>query len=230
MLAIVASGNDCVDEFLRKVPKETCKAPIGTKIYKCNYKGHDFLVMVTGYGKLNIGASLMYLTQNYPVKVLFNIGSAGSISDTNEIFCALIPKGVLSFDVDFTQIGYFPAQIPGEKKHLFEANEDLIDCAKRACDLCGNNYSNDFLASSDMFVCDNRLAMSIRREYAAGAVDCEASCVGQFAYQNGIAFVCVKVISNFANNNAVRQFRMYDEQAKINVQKIAYKFLKEYYE
>ena len=81
-----------------------------------------------------------------------------------------------------------------------------------------------------MFVCNNNLANSIRREYNAGAVDVESGVVGQFAYQNKIPYVGVKVISNFAYNNAIRQYNLYEEEAILTSQKIAGKFIKNYYD
>ena len=54
--------------------------------------------------------------------------------------------------------------------------------------------------------------------------------VGQFAYQNKIPYVGVKVISNFAYNNAIRQYNLYEEEAILTSQKIAGKFIKNYYD
>lgn len=230
MLAIITTDEACVRELLQKSNKQKEKNLFGTKIYRCNYKDHEFLIVITGYGKVNIGIGLSYLLQNYSVKVLLCVGTAGSLTDSNEIFSVVIPYDVLSYDVDFSPLGYEPAQIPELDKNSFQANKDLCDCAKRACQLCLTNYSNDLLASGDMFVADSGLANSIRRELDAGAVDCEAGTIGQFAFQNNIPFVCVKVICNFANNNAVRQYRLYSDKACFDMQRIVNKFLKEYYE
>lgn len=230
MLALIAPDKKYVNDLLQKVGKEKEKCPVDTDIYKCTYKEHEFLIMVTGYGKVNLGSALCYLRQNYPVKVIFQLGTAGSINDSNDVFGAVIPSGVLQYDVDFTCVGYSPAQVPLLGEGVYQTNQDLVECAQRACEICGVNYSNDLIASADMYVYNNNLASSIRREYNAGAVDCECGSIGQFAYQNQIPFVCVKVISNFANNNSVRQYNLYDEEASKTCQRIAYKFLKEYYE
>lgn len=230
MLALIAPDKKYVNDLLQKIGKEKEKSPVDTDVYKCSYKEHEFLLMITGYGKVNLGSSLRYLCQTYPVKVIFQLGTAGSIVDTNEVFSAVIPTGVLQYDVDFTCVGYSPAQVPLLNKGVYQPNPDLVECAERACQMCGVNYSTDLIATADMYVYNNNLANSIRKEYNAGAVDCESGSVGQFAYQNRIPFVCLKVISNFANNNSVRQYNLYDEEAGKTSQRIAYKFLKEYYE
>lgn len=58
----------------------------------------------------------------------------------------------------------------------------------------------------------------------------ESGAVGQFAFQNKIPYVGTKVISNFAYNNAIKQYSLYEEEAGLTAQKIANKFIKNYYD
>ena len=88
MLAITTSDSCYVNNLLQKLDNVKEKSPNKTEIYKCNYKEHTFIIMVTGYGKINQGSSLRYLCDNYPVKVILSIGTAGSITNENEIFYA----------------------------------------------------------------------------------------------------------------------------------------------
>lgn len=230
MLSIVTSDRGYVNELLEKLKYQKEDAPIGAEIYKCKYKEHDFIIMVMGYGKINIGSSLRYLCDKYNIKAMLCVGTAGSISDTNDIFSCIIPNSTLQFDVDFMPNGYLAGQIPKVKKSIYKTNDDLNDCLFKACNKCGVNYNNDLIASSDMFVNNYNLASSIRREYNAGAVDCESGCVGEFCFINDISYVCIKTISNFANNNGLKQYNLYDDESSKICQKVTYKFLKEFYE
>lgn len=230
MLAIVTSDRHYVSDVLEKLNYTKETSPNKTEVYKCNYKEHEFIIMVMGYGKVNIGSSLRFICEKYPIKVLLTIGTAGSVSDTNDIFSAIIPYSTLEFDVDFMPNGYGAAIIPKLDKGLYKTNEDLTECLQRASSMCGTNYSNDLIATSDMFVTNYNLSNSIRREYNAGAVDCECGSVGEFCYINNIPYACIKVISNFANNNGIRQYNLYDDESSRISQRITYKFLKEFYE
>lgn len=230
MLAIVSSDKSYINDLLEKLNYTKENSPNKTETYKCNYKDHTFIIMVTGYGKINQGSSLRYLCDNYPVKAILSVGTAGSIIDENDIFCAMIPYSTLQFDVDFVPNGYLSAQIPKLDKAVYKTNEDIVECLKRATSISGINYSNDLIASSDMFVTNYNLSNSIKREYNAGAVDCESGCVGEFCHINDIAYACIKVVSNYANNNASKQFNLYDEESSRIMQRITYKFLKEFYE
>lgn len=230
MLALISSDKKYISNLLEEFTYSKEKSPKNTNLYKCNYKEHTFLIMSTGYGKVNIGSSLRFLCDNYDIRVLYQIGTAGSIVDTNDIFSVIIPSGSVQFDVDFMPNGYKPAMIPNIDSSIYKCNDDLINCAKEACILSSVNYSNDLIASSDMFVTNYNLSNSIRIEYNAGAVDCETAAVGEFAYLNDISYVSTKVISNYANNNGIKQYNLYDDEASNISQRIAHKFIKKYYE
>ena len=230
MLAIVASDRCYINELLEKLTFSKELSPNKTELYKCNYKDHEFLLLVTGYGKVNIGSSLRYICEKYKVKAVLVIGTCGSVSDTNDIFTAIIPYSSLEFDVDFMPNGYLQGVIPKLSKGIYKTNDDLNDCLKRASNTSGVSYSNDLIATSDMFVSNYSLANSIRREYNASAVDCECGSVGEFCFVNNISYACIKVVSNFANNNGIKQFNLYDDESSKISQRITYKFLKEFYE
>lgn len=230
MLAITTPDSCYVEDLLKKLNYEKEKSPNKTEIYKCNYKEHIFIIMVTGYGKINQGSALRYLCDNYPIKVILSIGTAGSITNENEIFCAMIPNYTLQFDVDFIPNGYKEAQIPGIDINMYKTNDDIVECLKRIVSLNGVKYSLNHIASSDMFVNNYNLSNSIKRQYNAGAVDCESGSIGEFCYINDIHYACLKIISNYANNNGIKQFNMNDEESSRILQRLTYKFLKEFYE
>lgn len=230
MLAIVTSDKRYANDLLEKINYSKELSPNKCEIYKCTYKSHEFVLLISGYGKINIGSNLRFICDKYNIKAILAIGTAGSISDTNDIFSAIIPKTCVQFDVDFMPNGYSAGQIPQLEKSFYDTNEDLTQCLQRSANMCGVNYSNDLIATSDMYVSNYNLSNSIRREYNAGAVDCECGSIGEFSFVNNIPYACVKVISNFSNNNGIKQYNLYDEESSRISQRITYKFLKEFYE
>lgn len=230
MLAILSSDNCYVKELLEKYKVSKEKSPSITEIYKCKYNDHDFIISTLGYGKVNIGSSLRFLCDKYNIKAVIVIGTAGSITDTSDIFSCVVANNSLQFDVDFMPNGYKQGQIPGLSKSMYKTDNDLNDCIKRAINLCGISYQEGTIASSDMFVSNYNLSNSIRREYDALAVDVETGSIGQFCYMNDISYSSLKVISNFANNNGIKQYNLYEEESKVILQRIASKILKDFYE
>ncbi len=230
MLAIVSPSKYYVNDLLEKLNYTKEISPNKSELYKCFYKEHEFIILVTGYAKVNQASNLRYLCDNYNVKAIVLAGTCGSIKDGNDIFSAIIPSSTLQFDVDFMPNGYLAGQIPNIDKVLYKVDDDLKECLIRSACLCGVNYSDDIIASSDMFVANYNLANSIRREYNSGAVDCEAGSLGEFCYVNNISYACIKVVSNFANNNSIKQCNLYDDESSRICQRIINKFLKEFYE
>ena len=230
MLAIVSSNKKYFGGLLEKVDGKIEDNNSKHEIYKCKYKGHNFVIMSLGYGKVNIGSSLNYLCNKYNIKAIIVVGTAGSIIDSCNIFSAVIPNYSLQYDVDFMPLGYNSAQIPKLSKSVYETNEDLNGCLKRACNICGVDYTNLPIATSDMFASNYNLSNSIRREYNAACVDCETGSIGEYCFINDISYAALKVISNFANNNAIKQHNLYNEESSNICERIIYKFLKEFYD
>lgn len=230
MLAIVSPSKFYVNVLLEKLNYTKEISPNKSELYKCQYKEHEFIILVAGFGKVNQASNLRYICDKYNIKAIVLIGTAGSVKDGNDIFSAIIPSATLQFDVDFMPNGYLAGQIPNIDKVLYKTDDDLKECLIRTSSILGINYNDDIIASSDMFVTNYNLANSIRREYNAGAVDCESGSLGEFCYVNNISYACVKVISNFANNNGIKQCNLYDDESSRICQKIISKFLKEFYE
>ena len=230
MLAIVSSDKKYFEGLLEKIDSKKEDIYVNNEIYKCSYKGHNFVVMSLGYGKVNIGSSLNYLCSKYNIKAIVVIGTAGSITDSCNIFSAVIPNNSLQYDVDFMPLGYNSAQIPKLSKSFYETNYDLNGCLKRASNVCGVDYTDLPVASSDMFTSSYNLANSIRREYNAACVDCETGSIGEYCLINDISYAAIKIISNFANNNAIKQHDLYNEESSNICLRIIYKFLKEFYD
>lgn len=227
MLAIVSSDKSYVSNLLDKFSYEKKESSKISSVYKCNYNNHEFLIVITGYGKVNIGSTLMYIKQKYNIKAILVIGTIGSISNVN-IFDFIIPSGSLQFDVDFMPNGYNSAQLPGVNASVYYTNTDINECLFEICK--DTNYFNGTIASSDMYVCNNSLANSIRMEYDAIGVDTESGSIGEFCYNNDISYSCLKVASNYAYNNSIKQYNMYDDNASLKCQEVTYNFIKAFYE
>lgn len=230
MLAIVSSDKKYINNILEKISYEKVESPNKAEIFKCNYQNHEFIIASLGYGKVNIGSNLRYICDKYNIKVILCIGTAGSIYEKVDIFSSIISTKTLQFDVDFIPNGYLSSVIPKLESGVYNANDDINECLKRASSKCGVNYICDLIATSDMFVSNNNLASSIKKGYNAKAVDCESGSVGEYAFVNNIPYSCIKVISNYAYNGGIRQYNLYDNEASNILQKIVHKFLKEFYE
>lgn len=227
MIVILAPEISYVEYILSKCKYN--KNMLGRyEIYECILNNKKFLILITQYGKVNISSSITILHNNYKCIKLIQMGTAGSINGSQHIFDVCISKVSLQFDINFTALGYANFTLPQEKLSLFNADEELIYKLKRACEIKDINYNVGVVGTSDSFLNNTSTANCLNKKFGIQSIDCECGSVGQIAYNLKIPFVGIKVISNFANNNAVNQYCLYDNEAVILCEKIILIYLKNF--
>ena len=65
MLAIVSSDKCYISDLLKKLDYSKKQSPNKSEMYECVYKDHKFIILVTGYGKVNIASNLRYVCDRY---------------------------------------------------------------------------------------------------------------------------------------------------------------------
>lgn len=229
MLAICTTDKCYVNDLLNSFKYVKDKNCSLYSVYKCLYNSHEFLIVVTGYGKVNIGSSLMYIRENYKIGCIISIGTCGCVVQNKNLFDIVIPNGTIQYDVDFLLRNCMVSKIPNVKKNKYITNSDLNNCLKSSCLLLNENYLNEAIASADMYVYNKYLARSIKRSFNIDVVDVDSGCVGEFCYLNNIAYSCIKVISYNAFYITIKKYNYYDSKASNKCQRIVYKFIKEFY-
>ena len=229
MLAIVSSNEKYIKDLVKKFDSEIASSPEKTKLYKCKYEEHDFLLMSTGIGKVNISSSLRYICDFYKINLILVIGTSGCICNCHNILDASIPKYSMQFDADFSSLGYKSSFIPKVNSCTFKTNNDINSCLKNICSKKGIKYSVMPVSSSDTFVSNYRLARTIFKNYNCSAVDCETGIIGEYCYINKIEYAALKIFSNYANNNAFNDYNLYNDDALGMCQDIVYDFIKRFY-
>lgn len=230
MLALVSSDIKYFKDVLSKIRHKKIISPNKTELYECYYNDHKFIIMATGYGKVNIASSLRYLTLKYNVKLVVSCGLAGSVVRNCEVLSCTVPSGTCQFDVDFSCYNIPPGQIPYVDKYIYKTNKDVNNYIIKICNEYFIKSNNYLLSSSDMFVCNQRLSNSIRNLYNASSVDTESGVIGEYCYINNISYSCIKIISCYANNYSYKQHIKNKDNCIEILQKITYKFIKRFYE
>lgn len=224
MLVVVASDLCDAEYILSKV---CYKKWDDYEIYSCEFCGNEFILVITGYGKVNIGMMLEYVSNNIDISSILQIGTAGSLNKCNILDAFVVDKS-LDWDIDFTKLGYNIGTLPNSNKSIYNSNLFLKRCAiKSICDF-DKKYKCGIIASADTFVASQNLFCYIKKNFCADAVDTETGSTAQFCYNKKIPFVGIKVISNFANENAPKQFYLYNEEASSLCQKIALNFIENF--
>ena len=145
----------------------------------------DIPILYTGVGKVNASYNLTKaITQKKP-DVILNIGTAGSkkFNYGNIILC----NKFIQIDMNATAFGYKPFETPNDQTpqilEYFTLNENIFD----GIGICGTGDSFE---------------INITGDEPYDVVDMEAYALAKIAKAENIPFVCVKFISDGADNNA----------------------------
>ncbi|MEG2351308.1 MAG: 5'-methylthioadenosine/S-adenosylhomocysteine nucleosidase [Bacilli bacterium] len=226
MLAIVVPEISLVEYLLSKCTYKKVKDRNNIIIFKAVYNNSKFLILITGYGKVNIGSSLSFLINNFSIEKLVQIGTAGSLKEKIEIFDSVVSNSTLQYDVDFTLLGEKEVTLPNQQKGVFYSENDLKCSLQESSIGCGVKTHDALIITGDSFISNYNLALKLKKTFCADAVDCECADVAQIAYNNKIDFATIKIISNYAFDYGVNQYKMYDEEANLICQKVILRFLR----
>lgn len=226
MLAILVPDDASIQYLLSKVTVTSTVTVGDMKFIKALYGGKIFLIIVSGYGKVNISRALTLACDKNTITCLLGLGTAGALWPCNmKMFSAVVCKSTLQYDVNFMQLGERFVTLPKMKKGIFPADEHLMHHAVEAlkkekiCSLTGR------IITDDCFVGCAKKALMLRKCYCGLAVDSECGALGQFAYMLKIPFTAIKVIADDAGCCAACQYEKHSKKANEIAGKAALRFL-----
>ena len=158
---------------------------------------HDKMLVVanSGIGKVNSGAMTQYLIDQYQLDYIINSGCAGSLVEKVKLFDIVVSNSVTYHDFYPVRIRNMSMPDYGEVM----ADSYLMDSAERILKDQGQTYFVGMICSGDCFVTDAVMRDRIFSETKALAVDMESASIGHIARKNGVPFVAIRTISDFAD-------------------------------
>lgn len=164
------------------------------------------VICTCGIGKVNAASCTQVLIDKFDVDYIINTGVAGGLKSDVNICDVVISKDVTHHDVSKAQmISYFP------NKEYFEADEELIELARKACELTSNTeYHIGRIVSGDSFISNMDVKEQIIKDYDPHCVEMEGSAIGHVAYINKVGFVVIRSISDKADNHAYKSYDSFE--------------------
>lgn len=201
------------------------------KYHQGKIHDQEVMLMLSGIGKVNAGAALVTILNDFTISYIINVGSAGGlVSDYDvNVFDIVIAKRVVQHDVDLTLANRLPGVLPDLPQYYeSEVDSNILN----ELDKNGLTYHYATIASGDQFVCDLETVNKIVNNFEdVCAVEMEAGAIAQIAYLHQIPFVVFRSISDVVNKESDNQiqFEKYIEKAAENsalATSIAIKYLK----
>ena len=181
--------------------------------YSGTLNGVEAVVVRSGIGKVNAGICTQILADVYQVDAVINTGIAGSLKP--EINIGDIVISTLQHDMDATGFGYEPGVIPQMETSCFQADGELIEKAKAACEEAVPDIQifTGRVVSGDQFVSDRSVKERIAERFDGMCTEMEGAAIAQAAYLNHIPFVIIRAISDKADDSATVDYPTFERQA-----------------
>lgn len=163
----------------------------------CRYGKIEFMVLVTGMGKVAAGSSLAAALCKKEVTHVFNIGVGGSIDAKKApTKTAVIGSRYAQHDMDTSPIGDPVGFISGINLIYLPSDPQGIELLKKACAKFDVKYTLGTIASGDIFICENEQRARIKNLFDAVSCDMETAAFAQVAYAFGVPFNGLRMISD----------------------------------
>ncbi len=176
------------------------------KIYTGYFKKKKIILIKSGIGKVSSSIAATLIINNYPIKKIINIGSAGSLKKKYTFKNIIIIKNFYYHDVNLTIFNYKPGKIPNIPKK-FTSNKILI---KKISDKLKNKNKNFYtgnIITGDTFI-TNKTKKNIKNIFPKTiCVDMEAAAIAHVCYIFNIPFISIKIISDQSNKKAQIDFK-----------------------
>lgn len=187
------------------------------QIYQADHEGKRVIACVSGIGKVNSAVSTQRLIHRYSPDAIINLGIAGGLDRSLAVLDMVIAENTMYHD-------FSPLSLLEEDKNLgtsvFCCDKRLISLAEAACEKMKaqgkiKNYVKGRVLSGDCFVESDELSRRLREEMGGSCVEMEGASVSQTCILNGIPFLVLRSISDFADNNAEMSYDTFSTLASV---------------
>ena len=183
--------------------------------YSGTFNGVEAVVVRSGIGKVNAGICTQILADIYGVDAVINTGIAGSLKAEINIGDIVISTDALQHDMDATGFGYEPGVIPRMEISCFQADAELVEKARAACEesVPGIQVFTGRVVSGDQFISDKKVKARIIGQFGGMCTEMEGAAIAQAAWLNQIPFVIIRAVSDKADDSATVDYPTFERQA-----------------
>ena len=129
-LGIIGAEQQEIDLLLEHLSLEKTVKKAGLSFFCGTIHEYPVVIVKAGIGKVNAAACTQMLIDLFDVKMIVNTGAAGSLDSRINIGDIVVSTEVIQHDLDVTDLGYKPGDVPGTGK-IFTSDKLLHDLAGR---------------------------------------------------------------------------------------------------
>lgn len=177
---------------------------VGTyEVYYVTHGEYQLFLAVSGVGEIAAAATTQMLITHFNVDAILNFGFVGALDDTLECQQVVIVKDMVHYDFDTSSIDNVPVG------RYLEFNDIYVPCDEKLLQSAVNAYKGlqpVRIASGDKFIADSEKKRWLINTFHADICDMESAGIILTAVRNDVPVLCLKVVSDNANEKSPIDF------------------------
>lgn len=207
-IGIIGAMEEEVIALRRKMQVQETHAIASMEFYEGMIGAVKVILVRCGIGKVNAAICTQILIDKFEANYIINTGVAGGLHPDINIGDIVISSDTVEHDMDVTAFGHGKGVIPRMDRSFFEADEMLVNAAKKAADALDGDQKSFIgrIASGDQFVSSMRVKEDIYSTFTAYCAEMEGAAIAHTCYLNQVPFVVIRAISDKADQSAEVNF------------------------
>lgn len=224
MIGIIGAMDLEIQRLISDLEDKKLKKIAFLEFYTGKLYSKDVVIVKSNEGKVNSAIATQILILNFDVSYILNVGVAGTLDKTLNIYDIAISSNTVEFDQDVTALGYTKGYTFGLDLIYVGAYTNIAERINKICNKLKLNSKIGTIISSDKFIVNEKEKVILKNDFDAIAVDMESASINHVAKLNNIPFVALRVISDNGNNIEYVKFA---NKAVDNISKVLREFFKE---
>ena len=222
MLGIIGAMEIEVNRIKEQMEDVSVTDKAGMSFFEGKWNGNDVVVVRSGIGKVNAAVCAQILVDTFHADAIINTGIAGSLKNEINIGDIVLSTDAIQHDMDAQGFGYAPGVIPQMEVSDFQADEKLIELAKKCCaEVCPDiQVFTGRVVSGDQFISDKKKKEWLSSQFEGLCAEMEGAAIAQAAYLNHVPFLIIRAISDKADDSATMDYPEFEAMAAENSVKL----------
>ena len=222
MLGIIGAMEIEVNRIKEQMEDVSVTDKAGMSFFEGKWNGNDVVVVRSGIGKVNAAVCAQILADTFHADAIINTGIAGSLKNEINIGDIVLSTDAIQHDMDAQGFGYAPGVIPQMEVSDFQADEKLIELAKKCCaEVCPDIQGfTGRVVSGDQFISDKKKKEWLSSQFEGLCAEMEGAAIAQAAYLNHVPFLIIRAISDKADDSATMDYPEFEAMAAENSVKL----------
>lgn len=217
MIGIIGAMDLEVEKLKEAIHNPVINKISGMDFISGNLMGQEVVVVKCGVGKVFAGICAQTMIMKYRPKLIVNIGVAGSLSDSLNIFDLIVAKDLIQHDFDISGLGYPKALLSGFDSISFPTSDKYNKLLINSIEKHSLKYQFGRIATGDQFISQSSIKEELSKDFSALACEMEGAAIAQVCCVNGVDFCELRSISDSANEDSTIDFPTFVTKATENV-------------